>query len=401
MRASPRVVSVAIAASVAGFALLIGLAMRTYPGGTAWDPTASGHHFWLNYVCDLARTTALDGRPNGPGSCLAQAALLVLGGGALLSWWGCPWLFRGASTLAAAVRALGSSSVAGMLAVALLPSDRFAALHPLALALSGGPGLAAAACASVGLARRERLAFGVGVTGLLLGAVDLALYAGQLAGHDPGPVAAVLERVAFLVELAWMCVIAWRLRTVEWPRASFQSSGSGGSSLQATASTRRRPTSTMTESARQPLFRCFDALICISPRALSPETGIDQWPLPLSQPLWLLPVVQPTQLGSGSSPRSCIASGHLRTAASAVSVSPESPTAAHDLGEPRPKARSSPRPTSGAHPAIHRRSSGLPPAAAFASARPRRSASGAGGGGWGAAGRGGTGSAVASTTRPQ
>jgi hypothetical protein len=212
MRNLARFASNAIAASVAAFAVLIGLAMRAYPGGTEWDPTARGHHFWLNYVCDLARRTALDGASNAAGSRLAQVALLVLGVGALLHWWSSPFLFRHRSRLGAIVRALGSSSVVGMLAVALLPADRFAALHPFAMALSGGPGLAAAACAAVGLASRERLAFAVGVAGMIVSALDLALYARQLAGHDPGPVVAILERVALLVELTWMCVVAWRLR---------------------------------------------------------------------------------------------------------------------------------------------------------------------------------------------
>ncbi len=207
-----RLVSGAIAASVAAFALLIGLAMRAYPGGTEWDPTARGHDFWLNYVCDLARGTALDGASNAAGSRLAQVALLVLGVGALLHWWSSPFLFRERSTLGAVVRTLGSFSVAGMFAVALLPADRFAAIHPFVMALSGGPGLAAAACAAVGLASKERLAFAVGVAGMIVSSLDLALYAGQLAGHDPGPVVAILERVALLVELAWMCVVAWRLR---------------------------------------------------------------------------------------------------------------------------------------------------------------------------------------------
>jgi len=218
-----RLVSNAVAVSVAAFTLLIGLAMRAYPGGTEWDPTTRGHHFWLNYVCDLARKTALDGAPNDASSHLAQVALLVLGVGALLHWWSSPCLFRDRPTLGTVVRALGSCSVAGMLAVALLPADRFAGVHPFAMALSGGPGLAAAACAAVGLASRERVAFGLGIAGMLVSALALVLYARQLAGHDPGPVVAILERVALLVELSWMCAVAWRVRR------AFQASPSSSS----------------------------------------------------------------------------------------------------------------------------------------------------------------------------
>jgi len=203
--------------AVALFVLLIALAMSAYPGGTAWDPTTHGHTFWFNYLCDLARATALNGEPNSLGAKLAQAALLALCAGAMAFWWLLPRLFAKRRALARAVRILGVVSFAGMFAVALLPSDRFSALHPFLLALAGGPGLAAAACAVVGLFARERIAGIFGASALVTSAIDFALYAHQLAENGPGPMAVVvMERIALIAILAWMCVVAWRLRELSY-----------------------------------------------------------------------------------------------------------------------------------------------------------------------------------------
>ena len=75
-----------VVATIAAFVALVVLAMRAYPGGTSWNASAPGHDFWLNYLCDLARPTALNGVPNPFGSTLAQAAMLALAVG-LLPWW--------------------------------------------------------------------------------------------------------------------------------------------------------------------------------------------------------------------------------------------------------------------------------------------------------------------------
>ena len=146
-----------IALSVAGFCVLIGVAMCAYPGGHEWDRTTRGHDFWRNYICDLARSTALDGEPNTTSAPIAQVALVALLAGGAAFWWALPALFtRPESRLAGAVRTLGALSLAGVLGVALLPADRFGALHPIAMALSGGPGQAAAIVAVVALDARER-----------------------------------------------------------------------------------------------------------------------------------------------------------------------------------------------------------------------------------------------------
>ena len=210
--------SAGILAAVAAFVALILLAMAEYPGGTGWDPTSHGNDFWLNYLCDLERTVARNGQPNPLGSALARAAVLVLASGLVFVWWIVPRLSRGSPRLGRAARVLGAVTVPGMLAVGLFPADRFPTWHPIEMILAGLPGLAAAAIAVLGLALEKpapRVAVVVGGAAVVTAGVDFALYVRQLVGDGPGPTAgAILERVALILVLAWMCAIAWRARGI-------------------------------------------------------------------------------------------------------------------------------------------------------------------------------------------
>lgn len=200
----------AVASSLCVFACLLGLSMEAYPGGTAWDATTRGHDFWRNYLCDLERQIALNGVPNASGARLAQAAMLSLASGAAPFWFTMARLLVHAP-LRVPVRMLGCVSSLAVMGVAILPSDRFPSLHPVLLALGGIAGLLAASCGVLGLMRRERGAALVGGGTFIVSAVDLALYGWSLRTGGSAPVmVAVLERVALLLALAWMLLVAWR-----------------------------------------------------------------------------------------------------------------------------------------------------------------------------------------------
>lgn len=211
-RRATRAAPLAVAGSLCVFGVLIGLAMHAYPGGTAWDVTTHGHDFWQNYLCDLERQIALNGAANTTGARLAQAAMLALASGAAPFWWTIARLFVYVP-LRAPVRWMGGLSTVAIVGVAALPSDRFPSIHPSLLALGGIAGLFAASCSVLGLLRRERVAALVGATTFVVSAVDLLLYAWSLRSGGNAPVAvAVLERVALLLALAWMAIVAWRSR---------------------------------------------------------------------------------------------------------------------------------------------------------------------------------------------
>jgi len=206
----------AVNAAVVGFVALILLAMRVYPGGTAWDPTTRGNDFWLNYICDLERGVALDGAPNPVGAALARTGVIVLALGFVPLFWSIPRLFpwRG-RRLGLAITSMGCAGAAGSIAVGLLPSDRFGDLHVYTILAAGLPSLAAAALAVAGLASgppSQRRAAIVGGAMLAVSVIDLGIYLVQVAATGTAPVAlAILERCALLLVLAWMVMVV-RLR---------------------------------------------------------------------------------------------------------------------------------------------------------------------------------------------
>jgi hypothetical protein len=198
---------------VAASIVLLVCAMRAYPGGSHWNATAGGP-FWENYLCDLARTVALNGAPNPVGSLFARSSLTLLALALLPFWWLAPTLFPSRGRLGNAVRAFGAFSVTGALVVAIFPGDQFGRAHDLAIDLAGTAGILSASLAVVGLAWEQPLphaATSVGAAALLSSVAAFGLYARQAIVEGPGPVAsAVLERVAHLTLMAWMCLVAWQ-----------------------------------------------------------------------------------------------------------------------------------------------------------------------------------------------
>ncbi len=215
---SPRL-SLSSGAILLALVVFVGLeaaAMHLYPGGTWWDPAARGHRFWQNFLCDLEWRVALDGQPNALGARVAQAAMLVLVS-AFAPFWGIvPRLFVRARTRARAVRALGWTSVVGMAAVSLMPSERFGALHAVAVVVAGVPGLTATALATIGLLGgepRPRIAGWLGAAVLASAAIDFLLYVHTAVRGGPGPpLLPGIQKVALTLLLAWMATVAVRAR---------------------------------------------------------------------------------------------------------------------------------------------------------------------------------------------
>ena len=201
-----------LALTVLAFIAIFSLAAAAYPGGPHFDHAAVGHDLWLNTMCDVTRSTALDGRPNGLGCMLASIAMIVLAAGLGVTFALLPRLFVARARMAAAVRALGTISSVGAVAVVLLPSDRFGSLHGVAIICAAVPGLAAALLALVAVLRERtsaRAVIALGSLALGVAAVDFALYVAELVSGSASQAAvSVLERIATVLLLAWMLAIA-------------------------------------------------------------------------------------------------------------------------------------------------------------------------------------------------
>jgi hypothetical protein len=214
-----RLLSSCVVAAVALFAVLGLVAHLLYPGGTWWDAHTRGASFWQNFLCDLEWSVALNGEPNHIGSRFAQAAMLVALFGMAPFWWLVPLLFGGAERawLRRAIRALGLTAVAGTVAVVLMPSERFGALHGAAVIVAGVPGLSATVLAASALLLyepRPRIAGALGAAMLAFALVDFALYVRTWLAGGPGPlVLPVAQKCALLLLLAWMVSVAVRVRS--------------------------------------------------------------------------------------------------------------------------------------------------------------------------------------------
>lgn len=198
------------------FVALMAASMSLYHGGTWIDPSAPGHDFWLNFFCDLLHDHALDGAPNTTGARLATAAMLALIAGMLPFWLSTASLVAARPALAWTVRVAGVTSVLGLVAVPLTPSDRFGALHGVAVLVAAVPGLIANACSTIGLlanrdgARSTRVLGLIALATFVCAAIDAAFYAKHMAsgGAVTPPALPALQKLAAMLLVAWMLGVA-------------------------------------------------------------------------------------------------------------------------------------------------------------------------------------------------
>lgn len=198
----------AVLASISIFA--IGAAV--YPGGTHFDHRVVGHDFWLNTLCDVARSTALDGAPNHVGSTLARIAMtiFVVAVGATLAV--LPGLAGANARTRGLVRVLACLATCGAVAVVHLPTDRYGELHAVAIVLAGVPAIVATSVGWIALLRERARHLVLALLGgsfLLVSAADFGVYVHEIATAGPPQVLLpILERLATILALAWMIAVA-------------------------------------------------------------------------------------------------------------------------------------------------------------------------------------------------
>jgi hypothetical protein len=185
---------------------LLGAGMWAYSGGSWLTPHASRFLFWQNFWCDLLREPAHNGRPNGLSVIFATAGFVSLAL-SLLPFWFEVSLLLGAGSRAL-VRRLGVTSALATALVALLPSDRFPALHAPSVLLAGGLGFVCGSlCSARALAGwRAAPAFALCSVGLMsAAALNLVLYLRVAYFHGPDTMLLpVAQKLATLGLIAWM-----------------------------------------------------------------------------------------------------------------------------------------------------------------------------------------------------
>jgi len=202
---SSRLLAAVLLLLLAVGALAAGVAAASYPGGTWMDRTTVGHSFWGNFLCDIARDRALDGRPQ-PGAAWGRASEWVLFFALGLFFWVAPALIV-PRRRRATIRVLGIVATLGLLLVPVTTGVP----HALALIAGAGPGFAATVLVLRGLRHRPVLA-GLGCLALLLSALELGLFLGfreGFSGRPLPPSVPAVQRLALLAAVAWMGACAF------------------------------------------------------------------------------------------------------------------------------------------------------------------------------------------------
>lgn len=207
-------------AGVLGFLLLTGVSALRYPGGTQSDRASEGYSFFGNYWCDLYRSRALNGQDHALGAQLAQLGALSVVLSIFAGLWCASAWFDGLRAQRV-TRALSGIACLGMLAIPLMPADRFGRLHFLVIGVAAVPALLALGLASVAVLRGaarvtpplrglRALTWVTGVAALL----HFAHYVAELIG---GPAYGVgvpaVQKVVTLLILVWLVAVALTSQT--------------------------------------------------------------------------------------------------------------------------------------------------------------------------------------------
>jgi hypothetical protein len=215
MRLTLRGLSTATIALATAGVLCVVAAMAVYPGGTWMNRATVGHSFWGNFLCDLQQPIALNGSPNPIGSRLAQVGALALFA-SCAAMWPLTTVVIENPRLAGTARLVGIGASVLAFLVPLLPSERWPALHSIAIAAAGAPGLAALGLATVGIGRSRHVSVGLRVLSLALVGVGVttgALWSVvELETIAVPPALPAMQRVAGMLLVAWILAIAVRAR---------------------------------------------------------------------------------------------------------------------------------------------------------------------------------------------
>ena len=187
--------------------VLLALSALAYPGGSWAEPDAEGFRPFVNYWCDLMRTEAVNGRPNGTSAALARAAFGALALSLSSYWWAAASLFRSPR---AARWAMASGAVCSICTafLALMPYDTAPRAHVVTTLCAGGSGTLATALtllASLDRTRPTRARHVWGAALIVAATVNIVVYA-DIVLWNPRESAVLpgVQKLATLFLALWM-----------------------------------------------------------------------------------------------------------------------------------------------------------------------------------------------------
>lgn len=226
-----RLAPVGLAVFVVGYAI----ALRAYPGGSAFDRTHLGYDLADNYLCDAFRARAYDGRANPLGAVAGQVGMIGLVVAASSVLVAAPGIFRErAPRLSVATRVVASLAFVGMMLVPLTPAHEYGMIHFAAVGLASIPSLLAAFGGAIGLigtvrpgSRADRRLRILTIATLAICTLHFGQYLAQVLGVLGESVTVPrAQKVVVLVVCVWIAYLCgWAEHRSR--RASRPQSGSG------------------------------------------------------------------------------------------------------------------------------------------------------------------------------
>lgn len=200
--------------SVVQFVALAGLAMAVYDGGTAFDSTTRGYHFWHNTFSDLGREVAISGASNALSARLYVTGCMGLLAGVVALWVAAPEVIPGQYGLGAVARGVGLAGVITMAGIALTAADTRSWAHMVANGLAGMFLMTASGLLIVGMCRDRSCPRWLLVLTLVMLA-SMLMHLSQYVEHfwlggAWTPAAPRAQKIMAMAMLAWLVALSVR-----------------------------------------------------------------------------------------------------------------------------------------------------------------------------------------------
>ncbi len=197
--------------AAAQFLVLVAAAMARFGGGTVFDPSAEGYSFWNNSLSDLGRTISPSGRSSETSAALYHTALFGLICSFVPMFLALPALMPNCPRTGRLARGAGLVSLAGMVGVAVTPTDVYPLAHMVTIGLAAVPALAAASLCLTGMWRDRACPrfLALATTIMLVSAVaHFSQYVHHFwLGGNWTPACTAAQKVLAICVLGWVALV--------------------------------------------------------------------------------------------------------------------------------------------------------------------------------------------------
>ncbi len=183
------------------------ISMLFYAGGTPWDRSTTGYHYWYNFLSDLGETIAKNGNPNLSSAIMMNSSLVLIGITLIIFYLNVSYFLnrRWAGILATGC---GIFSSIGLILIGIAPSNTMKSIHLIGVYM-WALGLLLALGFLLFCNKKVIPNWLTILTTLLLGLV--AYHMGQGIYNVRGTPITIIQKIVFNLNVIWYIVMGWIL----------------------------------------------------------------------------------------------------------------------------------------------------------------------------------------------